>query len=176
MGMRTEMQMEAWQKAFGLQPATGEAFDAWCRLQDVCVEAIKIAELEKSGIRDGDGYWHGSDVVGATLSDLHDAISRLRKDVCKHFTESDANPVPPVPPWAKGENGHDDCSQVNKNKLYQAVFTPGMGSLVEVAEASSRSEIRSENGSGGPDPAAPILDKAGLALAFLLNRKPSGVV
>jgi len=106
MGMRTEMQMEAWQKAFGIEPATGEMLDAWCRLQDACVEAIKVAEPEKSGIRDGDGYWHGSDVVGHTLSDLHDAINRLRKDVCGRFAESDANPVPPrpVPPWAKEEN------------------------------------------------------------------------
>jgi hypothetical protein len=113
MGMRTEMQMEAWQKAFGLQPATGEVFDAWCRLQDACVEAIKVAELEKSGIRDGDGYWHGSDVVGAILGDLHDAINRLRKDVCQNFTESKAAvPEPkPVkhqpPPWADDVPGHD---------------------------------------------------------------------
>ena len=40
MGMRTEMQTEAWQKAFGIQPATGEVGDAWRRLQDVCFEAI----------------------------------------------------------------------------------------------------------------------------------------
>jgi hypothetical protein len=106
MGMRTEMQMEAWQKAFGLQPATGEVFDAWCRLQDACFEVIKVAELEKSGIRDGDGYWHGSDVVGHILSNLHDAINRLRKDVCRHSAESEAElPKPkPIkrepPPWA----------------------------------------------------------------------------
>jgi hypothetical protein len=77
MGMRTEMQTEAWQKAFGIQPATGEVGDAWRRLQDVCFEAIKVAELEKSGIRDGDGRWHGSDVIGHTLNELQNVCACL---------------------------------------------------------------------------------------------------
>ena len=59
-------------------------------------------------------------------------------------------------------------SQIEKNKFYQAILAPR--SLV--GEASSRSE----NGGSDHDPVAPTLDKAAQALAFLLNRKSSGVV
>ena len=63
-------------------------------------------------------------------------------------------------------------SQSDKNRLYQAIFTPrSRSSLGEAEEAP-----KSENGSVNPDPAAPVLDKAAQALAFLLNRKPSGVI
>jgi len=71
------------------------------------------------------------------------------------------------------DQGKIKKSQIDKNKLYQAVFTPRRsGSLAGEREDSSRSE----NGGSGPDPAAPVLDKAAQALAFLLNRKPSSVV
>jgi hypothetical protein len=52
-------------------------------------------------------------------------------------------------------------SQIEKNRFYQAIFSPG--SLA--GETSFRS-----------DPVAPTLDKAAEALALLLNRKPPGVV
>jgi len=78
MGMRTEMQIEAWQKNAGLHVPSPTICALWTKLQDACFEAIKIAELEKSGIRDGDSFWHGSDVIGATLSDLQDICARLR--------------------------------------------------------------------------------------------------
>jgi hypothetical protein len=60
-------------------------------------------------------------------------------------------------------------SQVEKNRFYQAILAPE-------SLAGVRSEVRSENGSSGHDPVAPAPDKAAQALAFLLNRKPSGVV
>jgi hypothetical protein len=75
------------------------------------------------------------------------------------------------------DQGRIRKSQADKNKLYQAVFTPGRpGSLVGEREDLSRSESRSENGSSSHDPVAPAPDKAAQALAFLLNRKPSGVI
>ena len=44
----------------------------------MCFELIKIIELEISGIRDGDGYWHGSDVIGGLEADLCRAIGHLK--------------------------------------------------------------------------------------------------
>ena len=78
MGVWTDSKIQAWQEQAGIEPATGALHDLWCELRDRCFEAIKVAELEKSGIRDGDGHWYGSDVVGATLSDLCDTIRKLR--------------------------------------------------------------------------------------------------
>jgi hypothetical protein len=94
MGMTTEIQIEAWQKKCGIEPATGGRLDAWRRLQDVCFEAIKIAELEKSGIRDGDGYWHGGDVVGHLCSDLREAVDRLMGPVQSDSIDIDDKGVP----------------------------------------------------------------------------------
>lgn len=37
---------------------------------------IKVIELERSGIRDGDGYWHGGDVIGHMTGDLVDLCRR----------------------------------------------------------------------------------------------------
>ncbi len=77
MGMITDMEIKAWQERAGLKPATGEVLNLWCELQSVAFEAIRIAELEKSGIRDGDGCWHGGDVLGGMWSDLKTVVTRL---------------------------------------------------------------------------------------------------
>jgi hypothetical protein len=77
MGMRTDAAIEAWQKQAGIEPATQER--AW-PLDDMSRAAfvlIKIIELEKSGIRDGDGTWHGSDAVGGVVQELIDAYRRF---------------------------------------------------------------------------------------------------
>lgn len=43
----------------GIEPATGERAKVLRDLSALCFDVIKIIELERSGIRDGDGYWHG---------------------------------------------------------------------------------------------------------------------
>jgi hypothetical protein len=78
------------------------------------------------------------------------------------------------------EQGKIRKSQIEKNRFYQPIFAPGSGSS-GVKAPSTRSlageaSSRSENGGSGHDPVAPVADKAAQALAFLLNRKPSGVV
>ena len=80
MGMNTDLQIEDWQKEHGIEPATNEMRQLWCQLQDAAFGAIKIAELEKAGIRDGDGRWHGSDVVVGALEKLELIISRITDD------------------------------------------------------------------------------------------------
>jgi hypothetical protein len=77
MGSRTDANLAAFQEMTGIKPATRERAEILRRLQDTAFEAIKIIELERSGIRDGDGCWHGSDVVGGTISNLVSLCNQL---------------------------------------------------------------------------------------------------
>jgi hypothetical protein len=79
MGMRTDMEIAGWQQASGIQPASGKRHEILEALQNACFEAIKILELEKSGIRDGAGFWIGSDVIGHVTQELAELCYRLRK-------------------------------------------------------------------------------------------------
>ena len=69
-------------------------------------------------------------------------------------------------------------SQIAKNRFYQPIFVPGNlgGKAPSRSDSSRRSDLPRSNSGSGHGPVAPTLDKAAQALAFLLNRKPSGVV
>jgi hypothetical protein len=60
-----------------VEPASGERAEILSDLSNAAFEAIKIIELERSGIRDGDGYWHGSDVIGGITGNLIRLSERL---------------------------------------------------------------------------------------------------
>jgi hypothetical protein len=77
MGHRTDEAIAAWQKEVGIEPATGAREAILRQLQERAFEAIRICELERSGIRDGDGRWHGGDVIGHMTHDLIDLSNRL---------------------------------------------------------------------------------------------------
>jgi hypothetical protein len=64
-------------EATGITAATGERAETLRALSDAAFEAIKIIELERSGIRDGDGFWHGADVIGHITGRLADLCERL---------------------------------------------------------------------------------------------------
>jgi hypothetical protein len=78
MGVYTDATIAAWQEQSGIKPASGVYADLLRRISDAAFDAIKLIELELSGIRDGDGYWHGSDVILYTL----DGLAGLCADVC----------------------------------------------------------------------------------------------
>jgi hypothetical protein len=77
MGQMTDFQIARWQEKAGIKPATGEHARILNNLSNAAFEAIKIIELERSGIRDGDGYWHGGDVIGGMCRDLTELCERL---------------------------------------------------------------------------------------------------
>jgi hypothetical protein len=79
MGSRTDAETRAWQEQSGLEPATGERREILSRLQEAAFQTIKILELEISGIRDGDCYWHGSDVVGGTTQDSYRLVQTPKR-------------------------------------------------------------------------------------------------
>jgi hypothetical protein len=63
MGSRTDARIAAWQEQSGIEPATGERAELLSRLSNAAFDAIKLIELELSGIREGDGHWYGSDPI-----------------------------------------------------------------------------------------------------------------
>jgi hypothetical protein len=68
MGVSTSQLQEARSR---IKPAeSGKRLELLSIMQEVCFDTIKIIELERSGIRDGDGYWRGSDPMGARASGL----------------------------------------------------------------------------------------------------------
>jgi hypothetical protein len=83
MGASTDANLAAWQERAGIEPARGEMADALERLSQAAFELIKVVELERSGIRDGDGYWHGSDVMSGMARDVAVAFSRWKKAEAK---------------------------------------------------------------------------------------------
>jgi hypothetical protein len=79
MGAYTGYAIASWQAKSGIKPATGGTADILQRMSDAAFELIKVIELEKSGIRDGDGFWHGSDGFGGTAEKLASLIERYLK-------------------------------------------------------------------------------------------------
>ena len=79
MGMMTDRQISAWQQEHGIEPATGEYLKNLEALSQFAYDLIRTIEIEKSGIRDGDGAWHGSDVIGALCRDGRNLLATVRE-------------------------------------------------------------------------------------------------
>ena len=67
--------MAKYGRASSQRPASGKGFLR--EISDKAFWLIKIIELERSGIREGDGCWHGSDVVGGIMNDLRSLFQLL---------------------------------------------------------------------------------------------------
>ena len=79
MGMRTQLAIEEWQRRAGLEEAQGGRRELLDKLSKAAYELIKFIELEKSGIRDGNGCWH-ADVVSAELGGVAELCRELLAD------------------------------------------------------------------------------------------------
>ena len=78
MGQMTQARMAAWQKAAGIEEATGDRAEKLRELSRLAYELIRVIELEAAGIRDGDGYWHGSDPLDGAVSQISDCYQQLQ--------------------------------------------------------------------------------------------------
>ena len=97
MGQMTDMRIAEWQKKAGIEPATGERRKALDDLSRQAYELIRVIELECSGIRDGDGRWHGSDALGGTVHNLATQWDRMnipavQPDIATPPHDSDQTP------------------------------------------------------------------------------------
>lgn len=71
MGTMTNAAIAKWQEESGIEPARGDRAEMLKRVAELAAEIIALTALETSGIRDGDGYWHGSDPLDGYIRDLY---------------------------------------------------------------------------------------------------------
>jgi hypothetical protein len=70
MGMRRTAAIQDWQQRAGIKPASDAREKTLDRMSQLAFDLIKVIELERSGIRDGDGAWSGSDPLGCIVAEL----------------------------------------------------------------------------------------------------------
>ena len=93
MGQMTDLRIRSFQKQAGIEPAKGKR--AW-RLDEMLKEAhslIQVLVLERAGICDGDGYWHGGDPVAGGIRNL------VEFDLVRDSGQDEAWPIDDVPPF-----------------------------------------------------------------------------
>ncbi|MDQ3347581.1 MAG: hypothetical protein M3545_06400 [Acidobacteriota bacterium] len=73
MGQQTTAHLNAFAQQTGIVPARGRRAETLERLSQLGLELIRVVELERSGIRDGDGHWHGTDVLAAVVANINRA-------------------------------------------------------------------------------------------------------
>jgi hypothetical protein len=71
-----DAKIEAWQKNGGIMPAQHLHRDALDDLAAQALRLIQIVTLERSGIRDGDGFWHGSDPLAGTVDRINELLGQ----------------------------------------------------------------------------------------------------
>jgi hypothetical protein len=81
MGIMRDAEIAARQAAAGIKPPRPGEAKLLEQMSDAAFALIKVIELERSGIRDGDGYWSGSDAMGATARDLVAIIEKYERRV-----------------------------------------------------------------------------------------------
>jgi hypothetical protein len=107
MGSWRDAMTEAWQEEHGIAPAAGDRARLLEEMSQKAFELIKIIELERSGIRDGDGYWHGSNPMAETAPEM----LRLCAETLPPFARPLAGGVEPKkmkpPAWAHYPPGYN---------------------------------------------------------------------
>ena len=79
MGQITDLIIRSFQENAGIEPAQGRRAQ---RLDEMSKEAhrlIQVITLERAGICDGDGAWHGSDPIHGMIQNLVD-LDRKRDE------------------------------------------------------------------------------------------------
>ena len=78
MGRRRTAAIEAFCESADIHPARGDRLSHLDTLSHCAYHLIQIVELEKCGIRDGDGYWSGTDVLGGAVESIGRVFAQLR--------------------------------------------------------------------------------------------------
>ena len=78
MGWKTDMRIAEFKARLArgevsYEPAAGENLRLLEKLEQAVKDFAAVIPLEKTGERDGDGVWHGSDAVGGLFEDLKQA-------------------------------------------------------------------------------------------------------
>jgi hypothetical protein len=91
MGQLTDAKIAAFQEETGIKPAIGERADRLRNISNLAVDLIKVIELERSGIRDGDGGWYGCSPFLETMDELSDACRELKELDHREWKERSAD-------------------------------------------------------------------------------------
>jgi hypothetical protein len=78
MGIR-QFQIEQFEAQTGIKSATGDEAKVLNDLSKLAYELIRVVELERSGIRDGDGYWSGTDPIQHICKDIDGRMRELSR-------------------------------------------------------------------------------------------------
>ena len=78
MGQIRDRRIREFQRRAGIVPAEGKRVATLDKMSALAVDLIKVIELEKSGIRDGDGGWGGSDPISGLI---HELVEAEREDL-----------------------------------------------------------------------------------------------
>ena len=70
MGQKTDLRIREFQERADIEPATGKRAALLADMSKHAYDLIQVLALEASGIRDGDGHWHGSDRVCVIVNSL----------------------------------------------------------------------------------------------------------
>ena len=70
MGQIQDRRIREFQRRAGIVPAHGKRVETLDAMSALAVDLIKVIELEKSGIRAGDGGWGGSDPISGLIHEL----------------------------------------------------------------------------------------------------------
>lgn len=76
MGHMTNARLIDFADRSGIQPATGEDAERLEAMSKIAYKLIRAIERELSGIRDGDGFWHGSDPLDSLIRQLSELYAR----------------------------------------------------------------------------------------------------
>jgi hypothetical protein len=74
----SRLRLEKFAEETGILPATGERAELLERLSKAAYDLIKVVEVERCGVRDGDGSWHGTDVLGGSCQEVGRVWSEIR--------------------------------------------------------------------------------------------------
>ena len=95
MGQITDLKIRSFQEHAGIEPATGDHRARRDEMSKCAHDLIEVLALEKAGIRDGDGYWHGSDPISGIVLQLSD----LERERCCEDLECSASVGGQGEPW-----------------------------------------------------------------------------
>jgi hypothetical protein len=70
MGQKTAAKIRAFREQAGLDEPSPERRKYLAEMKEKAVRLIEYIVLEESGIRGGDGQWHGCDPIAAVICDL----------------------------------------------------------------------------------------------------------
>ena len=70
MGSLTDAAIACWQEESGIEPVIGERYKLLRKIQNDALDLIRTIELEISGIRGGDGWWHGSNPLAGQVREI----------------------------------------------------------------------------------------------------------